>query len=89
MPCLSVPLSTDPRGTHRFMSLTKRGDCLWRGKALTNPAALAETLAPFADDLAKIGLGTGCWRPSSSTSCGSVACRWCARTPGSPTRSCR
>lgn len=39
----------------------EKGDCLWRGKALTDPDALAEALAPFADDLAKVGLETGCW----------------------------
>ena len=39
----------------------EKGDCLWRGKTLTDPEALAEALAPFADDLAKVGLETGCW----------------------------
>ena len=37
------------------------GTCLWRGKAPTEPDALAAALAPFAADLAKVGLETGCW----------------------------
>ena len=37
------------------------GTCLWRGKAPTDPDALAEALAPFAPDLAKVGLETCCW----------------------------
>lgn len=36
------------------------GTCLWRGKSLTHPQALAEALAPFASDLVKVGLETGC-----------------------------
>jgi transposase len=32
------------------------GACLWRGKVPTEPDALAEALAPFAADLAKVGL---------------------------------
>lgn len=39
----------------------EKGTCLWRGKALTDPDALAEALAPFAADLALVGLETGCW----------------------------
>ena len=38
----------------------ERGTCLWRGKSLTHPEALAETLAPFANDLVKVGLETCC-----------------------------
>ena len=37
------------------------GTCLWRGKSLTEPEALAEALAPFASDLVKVGLETCCW----------------------------
>ena len=37
------------------------GTCLWRGKAPTDPDALAEALAPFSPDLAKVGLETCCW----------------------------
>ena len=37
------------------------GVCLWRGKALTDPDALVEALAPFAAGLAKVGMETGCW----------------------------
>ena len=35
-----------------------QGACLWRGKTLTNPDALAEALAPFSSDLEKVGLET-------------------------------
>jgi len=38
-----------------------RGKCLWRGKVLTNPEAIAEALAPFSERLEKVGLETGCW----------------------------
>lgn len=37
------------------------GTCLWRGKAATDPDAIAEALAPFGGALAKVGLETGCW----------------------------
>lgn len=37
------------------------GACLWRGKTLTDPDALAAALVPFAADLAKVGMETGCW----------------------------
>ena len=39
----------------------EKGACLWRGKTLTDPDALAAALSPFADDLALVGLETGCW----------------------------
>ena len=39
----------------------EKGVCLWRGKTLTNPDALAEALSPFSDDLALVGLETGSW----------------------------
>ena len=34
----------------------EKGVCLWRGKSLTDPDALAVALSPFADDLALVGL---------------------------------
>ena len=37
----------------------EKGLCLWRGKTLTNPAALGEGLSPFSDDLTPVGLETG------------------------------
>ena len=49
------------RRAHRSTSSTRRGACLWRGKTLTDPDALTEALAPFAGDLAKVGLETGGW----------------------------
>ena len=39
----------------------EKGVCLWRGKTLTDPDALAEALSPFSDDLALVGLETGSW----------------------------
>ncbi len=39
----------------------RRASCLWRGKTLTDPDALAVALSPFAYDLALVGLETGCW----------------------------
>lgn len=39
----------------------EKGACLWRGKTLTDPEALAAALSPFAEDLALVGLETGCW----------------------------
>lgn len=38
-----------------------KGKCLWRGKVLTNPDAIAEALKPFSARLEKVGLETGCW----------------------------
>lgn len=37
------------------------GKRLWQGKAATHPDAIAETLRPFAADLALVGLETGPW----------------------------
>ena len=37
------------------------GACLWRGKTLTDPDALAGALAPFEADLELVGLETCCW----------------------------
>ena len=39
----------------------EKGVCLWRGKTLTDPDALAEALSPFSDDLTLVGLETGSW----------------------------
>ena len=39
----------------------EKGACLWRGKTLTDPDALAMALSPFSDDFALVGLETGCW----------------------------
>lgn len=39
----------------------EKGACVWGGKVLTDPDALAAALSPFADDLALTGLETGCW----------------------------
>lgn len=39
------------------------GKCLWRGKAATEPGALAEALAPFGAELVRVGLETGSWTP--------------------------
>ena len=37
------------------------GTRLWHGKAPTCPDAIAAALAPFAGDLIRVGLETGCW----------------------------
>ncbi|MDO9524031.1 MAG: IS110 family transposase [Gemmobacter sp.] len=39
----------------------EKGTCLWRGKTLTDPDALASVLSPYANDLSLVGLETGCW----------------------------
>lgn len=37
------------------------GRRLWRGKAATDPDAIAAALAPFMGELVRVGLETGCW----------------------------
>lgn len=57
---LFVALDVSKRNTSIHIT-DEVGTCLWRGKALTDPDALAEALAPFAGDISKVGMETGCW----------------------------
>ncbi|SFU21984.1 hypothetical protein [Sedimentitalea nanhaiensis] len=49
------------KGSTSIHIVDEKGARLWRGKAPTDPEALAMALSPYSKDLTLVGLETGCW----------------------------